>query len=82
MKMMEIIKAAKTSDAKAFANVEDKQAAAIAKAVLAQINRYINEQKEDRISIGGFGKFRIKPVEREIQGRMVVKKHIVFQPLE
>ena len=79
---MELVNAAKMSDKKAFANVNDKQAAAIAKAVLVQITRQLNENTEDRIRIGGFGSFRIKPVERQIEGRTVTEKRIIFQPLK
>jgi nucleoid DNA-binding protein len=81
MKINELIEAIAKEKPRLLAGLPEKRSATIIRTALACIGRVIDATEEGRVLIGGLGVFNVRQVEREIDGRKVMKKIVVFRPV-
>lgn len=78
MKIDELVKRARMS-APELKKMQDERAVALVEAVFKIISGQIAETEEGAVNIAGLGRFRVRQVEREEDGKKVTRKNIVFQ---
>ena len=81
MKAIEVVKHLKKERPDMLGNIPEIKAAALIRNALAQIGKQIDATDEGVIKVQGFGKFRVRQVEREKDGQKVTIKRIIFRPI-
>jgi len=74
-----LVDRAATNYPRAFGALPREAALPVVQAVLSDLVRAIDATKEGSVTISGLGEFRIRNVEREANGKSVVRRHIVFR---
>jgi hypothetical protein len=65
MKIIDLVRAAKTKDAAPFGEVPDNQVAKMVGAVLRHVGQQIDETPEGKVLVPNFGRFLMRQVERK-----------------
>jgi hypothetical protein len=63
-----------------LSGIREKQALTLIRATLVCVARTLDTSQEELVVIAGFGRFRIRMVEREVDGKKVFKKRILYVP--
>lgn len=79
VKLADLINTAKSENAAAFGKINEKRAAAIVRAVLAQASQEIKNTEEGSIALLGLGRFTVKQIQVGKEGQKVVKRRVTFQ---
>jgi hypothetical protein len=80
MTIKELVEQVTEGNKDALTGIPPKKAIAITRAVFAQIAKTVNEASDGVVSIAGLGQLRIRQIEREVEGKPVVRKQITFRP--
>ena len=80
MKILELVKASKSKQPEAFSKINDREAAKMAKAIFEQISRQIDEAGDGPLRVPGLGVFKIKSVERQKEGNLVMTRRVLLRP--
>lgn len=77
MKIEELSQLIVTKDEKLFGKISEKRAKRIVRATINAIGEQLDEKKEGKISIQGFGTFRKKTIEKEgiSTEKIIFKRH-------
>ena len=78
MKPIEIIEKIKAENPEVLGKMNDKVAARIVRLALAEVGRQLAVADEGVVKVMGLGHFRVKHVEREVDGAKVATKRILF----
>jgi hypothetical protein len=78
MKITEIVTALKTAEPQAVAKIPEPRIVKLIALALRQIAKEIDAATEGKVAVGGFGRFVIKQVEAEKDGKKTMRKRIVF----
>ena len=68
----------KKANIEKLGKMNENKIAMILKIAFSHINKEIENVKEGRVIIPGFGNFNICTIENEMDGEKVVRKHILF----
>jgi hypothetical protein len=79
MKIVEIIEKVSQNDPKALAGIPGGKAVSLVRAVFGQITHAIDTTDDGIVQIAGLGRFRVRMVEREIEGKKTFVKRVFFQ---
>jgi len=79
MKINELLQEVAKERPQLLADLPEKKATALVRAVFASIGKAIDATSEGIVEIGGLGGFRVRQVEREVDGEKVTRKVIVFR---
>jgi len=79
MKVTDYVQQAKKEKSGALADLPDKKADTLVRKVLELIGQEIDSAQEGVVKIGGLGSFRVRQVEREVEGEKKLVKQIVFR---
>ncbi|MFT4941346.1 MAG: nucleoid DNA-binding protein [Paraglaciecola sp.] len=82
VKRNEIIEMIKKEKPKLLGKIPEKKVAAIIRASLQQLAAQVDALDEGVIKVPGFGKLRIKQVEREMNGVKEKIKRVIFIPTQ
>lgn len=64
----------------ALAGIPPKRATALVRALFSEINKAIDGAEDGKVTIAGLGHFRVRQVEREVEGENVIRKQVSFRP--
>ena len=81
MKAIEVVKHLKEQRPEMLGNISEKKAAALIRNAFVQIGKHIDATEEGVIKVQGFGKFRVRQVEKEKDDKKVTIKRVIFQPI-
>lgn len=78
MKINELIEQVSKSQPKLLANMPKKKVEKLVHTILENMRRKINSTEDGVVMFGGLGRFRVRKIEREVDGEIVIRKHVVF----
>ena len=79
MKVDELIKEIRQTQPSALGQIPDDRAAALIEQVFRHINQKLAETQEGTVACADLGQFKIRQIEKEKDGRKVMKKRIIFR---
>lgn len=79
MKIDELIKSVSESHPKLLEGIPAKKAAALVRGAFAGVASALQNMDEGVLTVGGFGRFRVRQVEREVAGEKAVTKRVTFR---
>lgn len=78
MTIKELVEQISNDDKAILAGVPRNKAMALVRAAFAVIGKTIDETEEGTVIFPGLGQFRVRRVERELEGKPIVRKQVVF----
>jgi nucleoid DNA-binding protein len=78
MKPIEIVEKIKAENPEVLGKMNDKVAARIVRLALAEVARQVTDADEGVVKVVGLGHFRVKHIEKEVDGAKVATKRIFF----
>jgi nucleoid DNA-binding protein len=79
MKADQILENIKAQSPALFAKIDDKVAARLVKATLAEIAKQLTATDTGAVAVPGLGRFKVKPFEKEKDGEKKTGKRISFK---
>ena len=81
MKAIEVVKHLKEQRPDILGDIPEEKAAALIRNAFIQIGKHIDATEEGVIKVQGFGRFRIRQVEKEKDDQKVTVKRVIFLPI-
>jgi len=82
MKPTELLEAIGTANPKVLDGIRKERALALIRATLAYLARTLDASKEGAVVVAGLGRFRVRIVEREVEGKKVMQKKVMYMPVQ
>ena len=82
MKIADLINHVKRGDPKLLGGIPENKAKALVRAVFGHINNTLSGTQEGVVIFAGLGRFRIRKVERDIEGKKISQTRIIFRRAE
>lgn len=79
MTIKELVEQVAGNNPAVLSGIPRNKAVALLRTALAQIGKTIKETEDGVVLVPGFGKFQVRQVEREVGGKKVVRKQVVFR---
>lgn len=79
MKINELVGEIAKNNPKTFVGVSERKAAAIVRAAFEYIAEAVENSVDDVVKVPGLGQFRARQTEREVNGKKVAKKVVVYR---
>jgi nucleoid DNA-binding protein len=79
MKIDELINVVSASHPKVLEGIPEKKAAALVRGAFAGVASALENMEEGVLTVAGFGRFRVRKVEREVAGEKAVRKQVTFR---
>ena len=79
MKIDELVKSVSESHPKLLEGIPAKKAAALVRGAFAGVASALENMDEGVFTVAGFGRFRVRQVEREVAGEKAVTKRVTFR---
>lgn len=80
MKLIELAQKIQKDNTKSLGKMNEKKIALIIRKALKEIKEEIENTDENRIAIQGLGRFNMRMIEKEIEGKKESIKRIFFKP--
>jgi nucleoid DNA-binding protein len=80
MKVTEIIQKMQQNNPELLKDIPEERAKALVQKIFGHMKAAVARAEEGSVQFPGFGVFRIRKVEKEIDGKKVVKKQVRFRP--
>ena len=82
MTIMELIEQIQKVSPKALNGIPKRRAARLVRDVFKHITRTLARTEEGVLTYGGLGRFRVRKVDREVQGKRVRRTQVIFRRAE
>ena len=80
MKLIELAQKIQKDNTKSLGKMNEKKIALIIRKALEEIKEEIENTDESKIAIQGLGRFNIRMIEKETEGKKEMVKRIFFRP--
>jgi hypothetical protein len=82
MKVTDLIESVKSGDPELLAGIAPEKAEGLVLSVFRHIQQSLDRTSEGVLSYAGLGRFRVRQLQKEVEGKSVTRTQIVFRRAE
>jgi len=80
MNIKQLLMKISSEESSALDGIPQEKAAIIVREAFSQVIKAIQSEEEGTVIVAGLGQFRIRQVQRDIEGKTLIKRQVSFRP--